>query len=119
MNAISEREAERRAIEQILWGAGEGSVRAAIADVREFALEQLKDIRQSLQDQAEAARFELSSHVEAGIVMRPTAQGDARFYTAEGEWKLVGKYERRSPETALRNLEMVAGVRFELTTFGL
>ena len=119
MNAIAERESERRAIDQILWGAAKGSVQSAIADVREFALNQLKQIRHSLQAQAEAARFELSSHVKSGIVMRPTVRGDARFYTAEGDWELVGKYEGRSPETALRNLEMVAGVRFELTTFGL
>jgi len=46
-------------------------------------------------------------------------RGDERFYTVEGEWNLVGKYEGQSPVTALRNLEMVAGVRFELTTFGL
>ncbi len=109
MNAIAERESERRAIEQILWGAAKGSVQSAIADVREFALNQLKQIRHSLQAQAEAARFELSSHVKSGIVMRPTVRGDARFYTAEGDWELVGKYEGRSPETALRNLEMVAG----------
>jgi hypothetical protein len=44
---------------------------------------------------------------------------DAQFYTAEGQWSLLGKSEGRSPVTALRNLEMVAGVRFELTTFGL
>ena len=46
-------------------------------------------------------------------------RGDAQFYTAEGEWNFVGKNEGRSPVTALTNLEMVAGVRFELTTFGL
>jgi len=61
----------------------------------------------------------LSKHIEGGIVMRPTLREDALFYTAEGEWSLLGKNEGRSPVTALRNLEMVAGVRFELTTFGL
>jgi len=50
--------------------------------------------------------------------MRPVAPGDQRHYLAEGDWKLAGKYEGR-PGAALRNLEMVAGVRFELTTFGL
>jgi hypothetical protein len=54
-----------------------------------------------------------------GILMSPTVRGDAKFYTAEWEWNLIGKSEGRSPVTALRNLEMVAGVRFELTTFGL
>jgi hypothetical protein len=52
------------------------------------------------------------------IVMRPTTGGDSKHYVAEGDWNLLGKYEGR-PGAALRNLEMVAGVRFELTTFGL
>jgi hypothetical protein len=43
--------------------------------------------------------------------MRSTARGDAQFYTAEGEWNLIGKSEGRSPVTALTNLEMVAGAR--------
>jgi site-specific DNA recombinase len=119
MKAIAHRESERRAIEQMLWGSTSGSVKAALADVRDFALKQLHQIRAALHAQPEAARFELSKHVEGGIVMRPTLRGDAQFYTAEGEWSLLGKNEGRSPVTALRNLEMVAGVRFELTTFGL
>ncbi len=119
MRAIADRESERRAIEQLLWGSTSGSVQAALADVREFALEQLHQIRAALHAQPEAARFELSKHIEGGIVMKPTVRGDAQFYTAEGEWNLVGKNEGRSPMTALRNLEMVAGVRFEPTTFGL
>ncbi len=39
--------------------------------------------------------------------------------TAEGAWNLPGKYEGRPSGAALRNLEMVAGVGFEPTTFGL
>ena len=119
MKAIADRESEHRAIEQMLWGSTSGSVQAALADVREFALKQFHQIRAALHAQPEAARFELSKHIEGGIVMRPTMRGDARFYTAEGQWSLLGKNEGRSPVTALRNLEMVAGVRFELTTFGL
>jgi len=74
-------------------------------------------IRGVLQSQTVAARFEHSKHV-GHIVMRPTTRGDQQHYVAEGNWNLVGKYEGR-PGGALRNLEMVAGVRFELTTFGL
>ena len=117
MNAIATRETELKAIEQVLWGSSPGSVKAAISEVRQFAIEQLQQIRGVLHSQAEAARFELSKHVDQ-IVMRPVAQGDQRHYLAEGDWRLVGKYEGR-PGAALRNLEMVAGVRFELTTFGL
>ena len=117
MNAISSREAELKAIEQVLWGSRPGSVKAAIGEVREFAKEELERIRGVLQNEVKAARFELSKHVDQ-IVMRPVARGDQRQYVAEGDWKLTGKYEGR-PGAALRNLEMVAGVRFELTTFGL
>ena len=117
MNAIATREAELKAIEQVLWGSGPGSVKAAISEVRQFAVEQIQQIRGVLHGQVEAARFELSRHVDQ-IVMRPVTRGDQRHYLAEGDWRLVGKYEGR-PGAALRNLEMVAGVRFELTTFGL
>jgi len=79
--------------------------------------EKINDARTILQLGKEAARFELSKHVDQ-IVMRPVTRGDQRHYLAEGDWRLVGKYEGR-PGAALRNLEMVAGVRFELTTFGL
>jgi hypothetical protein len=65
----------------------------------------------------QTARFELLKHVDR-IVMRPIRAGDERRYVAEGDWNLLRKYEGR-PAAALRNLEMVAGVRFELTTFGL
>lgn len=117
MSAIASREAELKAIEQILWGSGTGSVKAAINEVREFARERLGCIREVLKSEVTAARFELSKHIDQ-IVMRPVTNGDDRHYMAEGDWKLAGKYEGR-PGGALRNLEMVAGVRFELTTFGL
>ena len=117
MSAIASREAERKTIEQLLWGSGKGSVKAAIAEARQFATEQLHQIHALLQGSTAAARFELSQHVDQ-IVMRPAISGDQPHYVAEGNWSLVGKYEGR-PGGALRNLEMVAGVRFELTTFGL
>jgi hypothetical protein len=92
MSAISSREAELKAIDQILWGSGAGSIKAAISDVREFATEQLAHIREVLQTEVKAARFELSKHIDR-IVMRPVACGDQRHYVAEGDWKLAGKYE--------------------------
>jgi site-specific DNA recombinase len=117
MNAIASREAERKTIERVLWGSGPGSIKTAIAEVRQFASQQLSDIRAILRTQALEARLTLSKHVDQ-IVMRPTTRGDQAFYVAEGNWDLLGKYEGR-PGAALRNLQMVAGVRFELTTFGL
>ncbi len=117
LNAINVRESERRSIEQVLWGSGPGSIKAVIAHARELATERLRQIREVVQSQTQAARVELSKHVDR-IVMRPTFEGDQAYYVAEGGWNLIGKYEGR-PGAALRNLEMVAGVRFELTTFGL
>jgi hypothetical protein len=117
LSAMSVRESERRSIEQVLRGSGPGSIKAVIANVRELATERLKQIREVIQSQKQAARVELSKHVDR-IVMRPTFEGDQAHYVAEGGWNLLGKYEGR-PGGALRNLEMVAGVRFELTTFGL
>jgi len=46
MNAIAIREAELKAIEQVLWGSCPGSVKAVISDVREFAIERLQQIRE-------------------------------------------------------------------------
>ena len=117
LSAMSVRESERRSIEQVLWGSGPGSIKTVIANVRELATGRLKQIREVIQSQTQAARVELSKHVDR-IVMRPTFVGDQAHYVAEGGWNLLGKYEGR-PGGALRNLEMVAGVRFELTTFGL
>jgi len=108
MKAMADRESERRAIEQTLCGSNSGSVQAALADVREFSINQLQQIRGALNAQPDAARFELSKHIDRGIVMRPTTRRNVQFYTAEGEWNLVGKNEGRSPVTPLRNLEMVA-----------
>jgi hypothetical protein len=77
-------------------------------------MNQLQDIRTVLGAHVQAA----GSSFDDRIVMRPTTGGDSKHYVAEGDWNLLGKYEGR-PGAALRNLEMVAGVRFELTTFGL
>jgi hypothetical protein len=101
----------------VLWGSGSGSIKAVIAHARELATERLKQIREVVQSQTQAARVELLKHVDR-IVMRPTFEGDQAYYVAEGGWNLLGKYEGR-PGAALRNLEMVAGGRFEVTTFGL
>ena len=117
LQAIDAREAERKAIEEALWSSGRYAVQTALSELRKFALNQLQDIRTVVSAQVQAARFELSKHLDR-IVMRPTTAGDLKHYVAEGDWNLLGKYEGR-PGAALRNLEMVAGVRFELTTFGL
>jgi hypothetical protein len=57
--------------QRILWGSGAGSVKAAIAEIRQYAMEQLKDIRAVLREPAPSARLTLSRHVNQ-IVMGPT-----------------------------------------------
>ena len=79
-------------------------------------MNQLEDIRTLLRGQVQAARFEPSKHVDR-IVMRLVDGGNEKHYVSEGDRSLLGKYEGR-PGATLRNLEMVAGGRFELTTFG-
>jgi hypothetical protein len=109
LKAISAREAERKAIEEALWGTGKDSIQVVLSEIRESAMKQLTDIRTVLDGQVAAARVELSKHVDQ-IVMRPITAGDKTHYLAEGGWNLLGKYEGR-PGAALRNLEMVAGAR--------
>ena len=99
-------------------GTGPGSVKATIDEIRDFVLSRLKDIRRVLHANIEQARMELFNHVDR-IVMRPVLRNDDRFYVAEGEWDLLGDDKGRPLEAAPGNLEMVAGVGFEPTTFGL
>ena len=118
MRAISSRETEMKELEGKLLGTGPGSVQTTIDEIRVFVLSRLHDIRRVLHANIEQARMELFNHVDR-IVMRPVLQGDDRFYVAEGEWDLLGNDKGQPIEAAPRNLEMVAGVGFEPTTFGL
>jgi site-specific DNA recombinase len=118
MTAISSREIEMKELEGKLLGTGPTSVKATIDEIRVFVLSRLQDIRRVLQSNIEQARMELFNHVDR-IVMRPVLRGDDRFYVAEGEWDLLGNDKGRPLEAAPGNLEMVAGARFELATFGL
>jgi site-specific DNA recombinase len=118
MRAITSREAEIKELDGKLVGTGPGSVKASIDEIRDFVLSRLKDIRRVLHANIEQARMELFNHVDR-IVMRPVLRDDDRFYVAEGEWDLLGNNKGRPQGVAPGNLEMVAGVGFEPTTFGL
>jgi hypothetical protein len=66
------------------------------------------------------ARNEIMKHTSI-ITMTPHSNKDRRFYIAEGNWDLLGRepiLDQRRQRDDWR-LRMVAGVRFELTTFGL
>jgi hypothetical protein len=118
MRAISSREAEIKDLDGKLLGTGPGSVMTAIDEIRFFVLSRLHDIRRVLHTNIDQARMELFNHVDR-IVMRPIVRDDGRFYVAEGEWDLIGNAKGRPQKAAPGNLEMVAGVGFEPTTFGL
>jgi hypothetical protein len=83
LNAIGTRETDRKAIEEALWSSGKDSVQAALSELRTVAMNQLKDIRTVLRGQVQAARFELSKHVDR-IVLRPVTAGGQQHYVAEG-----------------------------------
>jgi site-specific DNA recombinase len=118
MTAISSRETEIKELDRKLLGAGPRSLKATIDEIRVFILSRLKDIRRVLHANIEQARMELFNHVDR-IVMRPVGEGNDRFYSAEGDWNLLGHDKGRPEWAAPGNLEMVAGVGFEPTTFGL
>jgi hypothetical protein len=83
LRAISVRESERSSIERILLGSGPGSIKTAIANARELAMERLQQVREVIQSQTQAARVELSKHLDR-IIIRPTFEGDVAHYVAEG-----------------------------------
>src|SRR5258708_2413650 len=118
IEAINDRERQLRDITERLLSAGPGSVESHLAGIREFVTKRLSDLHGLLSGETTLARTELKKHVEE---IRMTPQyGDGRpHYLAEGAWNLLGKETGPSHNTAPLQIRMVAGVRFELTTFGL
>ena len=118
IEAINDRERQLRDITERLLSAGPGSVESHLAGIREFVTKRLSDLQGLLSGETTLARTELKKHVEE---IRMTPQyGDGRpHYLAEGAWNLLGKETGPSHNTAPIQIRMVAGVRFELTTFGL
>jgi site-specific DNA recombinase len=118
IEAINDRERQLRDITERLLSAGPGSVESHLAGIREFVTKRLSDLQGLLSGETTLARTELKKHVEE---IRMTPQyGDGRpHYLAEGAWNLLGKETGPSHNTAPLQIRMVAGVRFELTTFGL
>jgi len=69
----------------------------------------------------EKARAEIARHVSR-IEMKPVSNpGGSGHYVAVGDWNLLGTAmeKDRAPHLWGGGARMVAGVRFELTTFGL
>ncbi len=122
IQAINEREQELRQITDKLLSTGPESIDSRLDEIRLFVTKKLSDIRELLarHESADpvAVRTELRKHVSE---IRMTPQPGARrpHYLAEGAWDLVGKETGPHHEAAPLSIRMVAGVRFELTTFGL
>ncbi len=118
IEAINDRERQLRDITERLLSAGPGSVESHLVGIREFVTRRLSDLQGLLSGETTLARTELKKHVEE-IRMTPQYGEGRPHYLAEGAWNLLGKETGPSHNTAPLQIRMVAGVRFELTTFGL
>ena len=123
---IAVRERELAKISDELLGGESGSIQQTLEELREFVISRLAKVGEVLNAAGEKARAEIGRHAPH-IVMTPVAPAcDGRgHYVATGNWNLLGGDGRnglemgRAPYLVSGGARMVAGVRFELTTFGL
>jgi len=120
IEAINEREQQLRELSDQLLAGGANSVDAHLSDIRSFIIGKMGDLRALLAGDPAPARKELQKHVSE-IRMMPHVGDGKGHYVAEGEWRLLGNERDTLPalESAHREIRVVAGVRFEPTTFGL
>ncbi len=122
VQAINERDQELPQITDRLLSTGPESVDARLGEIRLLVNKQLSDIRRLLSKHEAVdpatVRTELRKHVSE-IRMNPQPGNKRSHDVAEGSWDLVGKETGPHHEAAPLSIRMVAGVRFELTTFGL
>ena len=118
IEAINDREQQLRDITDRLLSTGPGSVESHLAEIRAFVTKRLSDLQGLLAGDTTFARAELKKHVEE-IRMTPQHGNGKPHYLAEGAWNLLGNEKGPAHNTAPLLNRMVAGVRFELTTFGL
>ena len=80
----------------------------------------LDNLRDLLRKDTALARTELMKHTSE-IRITPHSDLKHRYYVAEGNWDLLGSDPilARTRQLSDWRIRMVAGVRFELTTFGL
>ena len=116
--AITAREKELSEITRRLVSGERGSIQAELSKMRAFVHSRLADIRKLLCGDVPRARMELERHM-GQAVLRPTEFAGKRYYVAMGEWDFLGKETGPRDSAAPCAFEMVAGVGFEPTTFGL
>ena len=85
MSEIAKREREVAEISDRLLSSQPQSVHSRISRLREKAMEQMRNLRQCLNEDSATARAHLVKHVES-IVMEP----NGKTYVASGSWKLLG-----------------------------
>ena len=120
LDEIARKESELQGITDRLLSASPESIETRIGEIRTFVADGLDNLRDLLRKDTALARTELMKHTSE-IRMTPNTDAKHRFYVAEGNWDLLGSdpvlvRKRQYHDWRIR---MVAGVRFELTTFGL
>jgi site-specific DNA recombinase len=120
LEELARKEGELQAITDQLLSASPESIESRIEEIRKFVVDGLANLRQTLSKDTALARTEVLKHT-GEIRMTPQANAKGRFYTAEGNWDLLGSDSGldRGRQLSDWRPRMVAGVRFELTTFGL
>jgi site-specific DNA recombinase len=118
---IGRREREITAVEERLANQGSDSTAESMDELRKFVVQKVADVRWLLNADTQQVKAEIMRHVTR-IEMRPVnCPGERGCYLARGNWNLLGNaFEKdRAPHVSGGGARMVAGVRFELTTFGL
>jgi hypothetical protein len=121
VEAINDREKQLRELSDQLLAGGENSVDAYLADICNFILGKMGELRALMAGDPAPARKELLKHVSE-IRMMPQQAGDGKgHYVAKGEWRLFGNQQDalKALEPAYREIRVVAGAGFEPATFGL
>lgn len=119
LSALSEREAELKALGDSVTADVPVSFDTSVDDVRSFIASRLADLPSLLSADTAKARMILGAHL-GSVRMVPEGEGKNRHYVAEGRWNLLGREELAQTRQPLdRRVWMVAGARFELATFGL
>jgi site-specific DNA recombinase len=120
LQELARKEGELEEITNRLLSDSHESIEARIGEIRTLVMDGMQKLSTLLREDTALARAELLKH-SGEIRMTPHLSEKHRFYVAEGNWDLLGRdpiVDRRRQYGDWR-LRMVAGVRFELTTFGL
>ena len=120
LGELARKEAELQEITDRLLSNSQESIEARIGEIRTLVTEGIQRLSTLPREDAALARAELLKH-SGEITMFPHRNEKYRFYIAEGNWDLLGRdpIMDRGRQCHDWRLRMVAGVRFELTTFGL